>query len=190
MEVPLHIAFRNMDHDPAIAEEIRRRADKLEEFCDRITSCTVTVEAPHQHHRQGNLYRVRIHLALPRHGEVVADRERGIDHAHEDVHVALRDAFKAARRQLQDAMRERQGATKQHMPLAPGWVARLFPDYRYGFIETPDGREVFFHSHSVVDHPFEELVAGDEVRFAEEQGDKGPQATVVHVVGKHHHIAP
>jgi ribosome-associated translation inhibitor RaiA len=114
MQVPLQIAFKNMDHDAAAEAEIREKAAKLEQFSDRITSCHVTVEAPHTRHLQGSVYRVRIHLALPAHQGVVVDREPEVDQSHADLRVAIRDAFKAARRQLQDAMRQLQGAVKTH----------------------------------------------------------------------------
>lgn len=188
MQVPLQIAFRNMDHDPALEEEIRRKAEKLEEFSDHITACTVTVEAPHQHHRRGNLYEVRIHLALPRHHDVVVDRERGINHSHKDVHVAIRDAFDDARRQLQDEVRALQGVTKTHAAPAHGHIRKLFPHEGYGFLETPDGREVYFHANSVVDVPFEELSIGDDVRYVEEKGELAPQANMVKLVGRYHQL--
>jgi cold shock CspA family protein/ribosome-associated translation inhibitor RaiA len=179
-----------MDRDPMIEAEIARKAEKLEEFSNHITSCTVTVEAPHRHHRQGNLYRVRIHLSIPEHHEVVVDRQDGINHAHEDVHVAIRDAFKAARRQLQDIVREMRGATKQHTLPAHGRITKLFPLEGYGFVATPDGREIYFHANSLVDDPFEKLEIGDEVRFVEEVGESGPQATTVHLLGASRHIVP
>jgi cold shock CspA family protein/ribosome-associated translation inhibitor RaiA len=190
MQVPLQVAFRNMDRDPMIEAEIARKAEKLEEFSNHITSCTVTVEAPHRHHQQGNLYRVRIHLSIPEHHEIVVDRQDGDRHAHEDVYVAIRDAFKAARRQLQDVVREMRGATKQHTPPAHGRITKLFPLEGYGFVATPDGREVYFHANSLVDEPFEKLEIGDEVRFVEEPGESGPQATTVHLLGESRHIVP
>jgi len=185
MQVPLQVAFRNMDRDPLIEAEIARKAEKLEEFSNHITSCAVTVEAPHRHHRQGNLYCVRIHLTIPEHHSIVVDRQDGSDHSHEDVHIAVRDAFQAARRQLQDTVRQMHGATKQHTPAAQGRITKLFRVERYGFLSTPDGREVYFHAHSVVDRPFEKLAIGEEVRFVEEPGNSGPQATTLHVVGAH-----
>jgi ribosomal subunit interface protein len=113
MQVPLEIVFHNVDRSPAVEAAVRERAAKLERFAENITSCRVTVEAPHKNHQQGNLFRVRVDLRFPG-GEVVANRAHGADHAHEDVYVALRDAFKAARRQLQDRQRIRRGEVKLH----------------------------------------------------------------------------
>jgi ribosomal subunit interface protein len=113
MQVPLEIVFHNVERSPAVEAAVRERAAKLELFAENLTSCRVTVEAPHKNHQQGNLYTVRVDLRFPG-GEVVANRSHSADHAHEDVYVALRDAFKAARRQLQDRQRIRRGEVKSH----------------------------------------------------------------------------
>ena len=189
MQVPLQIAFRGFEPDPGLAEEIGRRAGKLEQFWDRITSCTVTVESPHHHQRQGNLYQVRIHLAVPGHQDILVTHERDVHHAYEDLRVAIRDAFKSARRQVQDAVRVMQGAVKTHAAPEHGRVARILPEKEFGFLMTDDGREIYFHAHSLVDAELEDLQVGTELRYVEEQGDAGPQATSVQLVGRRHHLA-
>ena len=100
MQLPLQITFRDMDPSEAVEQAIREKANKLEEFNDRITSCHVVIETPHRHHHKGRVHHIKIHMALPGR-EVTIDREpeRG---AHEDIYVAIRDAFDAARRQLRD----------------------------------------------------------------------------------------
>jgi ribosomal subunit interface protein len=113
MQVPLEVRFHNMDHSPAVEAAIRERAAKLERFADDIVSCHVAVEAPHKHHRHGNLYRVSVDVRLPG-GEVVASRNPAEHHAHEDVYVAVRDAFNAAQRRVEDYIRVRRGKTKRH----------------------------------------------------------------------------
>lgn len=185
MQRPLEVIFRNMPHSPELEAEVREHAERLERFFDHVTGCQVIVEAPHHHHRQGNLYVVRIHISVPRR-ELVVDRDPGRDHAHEDVHVALRDAFDKARRQLEDYVRELRGDVKHHEPPAHGRITRLFEDY--GFIATPDGREIYFHQHSVLGEPFEALEVGHEVQFVEEAGDEGPQAASVRRTGRHHQV--
>lgn len=104
----LEIVFHNVHRSPAVEAAVRERAAKLEQLSEKIARCRVTVEAPHKNHRQGNLYTVRVDLRFPR-GDVIANRSPDADHAHEDVYVALRDAFRAARRQLQDNRRTRRG---------------------------------------------------------------------------------
>lgn len=112
MQIPLQISFRNMDPSPAVEERIRKKAAKLERFNDRIIGCSVVVEAPHRHHK-GKLYNVRVDVSVPG-KEVVVDRAKPVDHAHEDVYVAIRDAFDAAVRRLEDQVRRMRGNVKSH----------------------------------------------------------------------------
>lgn len=185
METAPEIVFEGMDPSEFITERIDDELDKLEEFHHRITACRVVVEAPHRHKHKGKLYNVRIHLTIPKKGEVAVGRNPASHHAHEDVYVAIRDAFKAARRQLQDKTRRRQEKVKQHEVPPLGRVAKLIAEADYGFIETLDGREIYFHANSLVNIAFDRLRVGTEVRFAEEMGDDGPQASSVRLTGKH-----
>lgn len=194
MGIPVEISYRNMDRSEALSADIQAKAEKLEEFYDRITRCRIVVEAPHRRHHQGNLYRVRIQLHVPNR-ELIVDRESHDKHQHEDPYVAVRDAFDAIRRQLEDYVRELRGETKSHPTSPHGRIARIllpegpdFPERGYGFISTRDGREVYFHANSLVDATFEQLELGFEVRFEEELGVDGPQATSVRLVGRHGHI--
>ena len=100
MEKQLQITFHELAHDDAVEERIRAKARKLEEIHDRIVGLRVVVEAPHRHQKKGRLFNVRIDLTLPT-GEIIVNRESGDQQSHEDVFVAIRDAFDAARRQLQ-----------------------------------------------------------------------------------------
>ena len=106
MTIPLQIQFQNMDASPAVEAAIEERARKLEKFADDIVSSRVTVEAPHRHQKKGKVYRVVVDIRTPGE-EVVASRDPGKHHAHEDVFVAVHDAFNAVRRQLQDRIRAR-----------------------------------------------------------------------------------
>ena len=185
MQVPLEIRFHNVDASPAVEAAIRERMAKLEQLTNHIISCRVTVEAPHKSHQQGNLYTVRVDLRYAG-GEAVANRTPSAHHAHEDVYVALRDAFRAVRRQLQDRTRVRRGEVKPHEIPPHGRIASIDQERGCGRIATADGRDIYFHRNSVLNASFERLEPGIEVRFAEEAGDDGPQASSVHVVGKQH----
>jgi len=185
MELPLQITFRDVPPSAAVEARIREEAAELEEFYNRIMSCRVVVESPHRHHHQGRLYGVRIDLSVPGR-ELVIGREPAQHHAHEDLFVAIRDAFDAARRQLEDHARRERGDIKHHQPASEGHVVRLFPEPGYGFIETLEGREIYFHRNSIVDGDFDRLEVGTAVRFAEEAGEKGPQASTVHPRRRRH----
>jgi len=86
---------------------------KLEQFCDHIIGCRVAVEAEHHHQHQGNLYKIRIDLSVP-HKQIVVSRDHHDKQSHEDIYVALRDAFEAAKRQLEEHMRIQRGEVKNH----------------------------------------------------------------------------
>jgi ribosomal subunit interface protein len=113
MQIPLQISFRNMDPSPAVEDRIRKKAAKLERFHDRIVGCSVVVEAPHRHQHKGKLYTVHLDISVPG-KDIIVDRAGPIDQAHEDVYVAIRDAFAAAARQLEDHSRRMRGDVKTH----------------------------------------------------------------------------
>ena len=182
MQVPLEIAFEGMDPSDAIEARVRKEARRLERFSSRITSCRVVIELPGKRHHHGDLFAAHVHVTMPGGGEIVAGRSSKQDHSHEDVYVAIRDSFSAACRQLEDHVRKRGGNVKHHEEPPHGHVVRLFPYEGYGFIETPDGREIYFSRNSVVENGFDRLRLGSEVRFAEAMGEKGPQASTVHIV--------
>jgi cold shock CspA family protein len=145
----------------------------------------VIVEGEHRHHHKGNLFRVRIEIDAP--GKELAVTHTGPkDHAHEDVYVALRDAFNAAVRQLEDHVRKHGGKVKAHTAPLHGTVRMVDQDGGFGFIETAQG-EVYFHRNSVVGR-FEEVEPGSQVRLeiAERESADGWQATTVRLIGKHH----
>jgi ribosomal subunit interface protein len=109
MQIPLEISYKNMEKSDAVESRIREKAEKkFERFAGRITSCRVVVEAPHKHQTHGNCYDVRIDLHVPGE-ELVVTRDGSKDPAHTDVYVAIRDAFDAATRQLDDHARRKIG---------------------------------------------------------------------------------
>jgi len=113
MQIPLQITIRDVDHSEALETRIRDKVAKLEEFSKNIISCRVVVEVPHKHHHQGKQFNVRIDISVPG-SEIVVNR----DHA-EDVYVALRDTFDAAKRRLEDYARKIRGDIKAHPPKRP-----------------------------------------------------------------------
>lgn len=186
MDIPLQISFKNLDASDAVEARIREKVDKLEQFFGHIVSCRVVVESINKQHHQGNLYNVRIDLAVP--GQEIAITGVGPkNHAHEDIYVAIRDAFNALSRRLEDIARKFRGDTKLHDTAILGKVTRLFADEGYGFIETADGREVYFHANSVDDGAFDKLAPDYEVRVlvSDSESLKGPQATKVSPRGQH-----
>lgn len=185
MKQPLDIVFRDMPPSEFVEAKIREKAAMLDKFYDRVMSCRVVVEMPHGHHNKGKLFHVTVDLTVPD-GELVVNRSPKDHHAHEDVYVAIRDAFDAAKRQLQEYARKRRGDVKKHESPDHGLISDLVSYEEYGRIQTSDGRDVYFHRNSLVEGDYDALEIGDEVRFAVEEGDNGPQASTVHIIGKHH----
>jgi cold shock CspA family protein len=184
MQTQAQVSFDDLPVDDRLRDAALEHIDRLEDFCNRITGCHVVIAQPHRHHRLGRLYSVRVDVRVPG-GEIVVNRDHHLDHAHEDAYVALRDAFASARRRLEDHVRRMRGVEKPHDSRSRGRVSQLFPLAGHGFIETPDGREIYFHRHAISDHDFRELDLGSDVVFREEPGDAGPQATFVQLVHPH-----
>jgi len=103
MEVPMQISFEGIAHSDAVEARIREEAAKLERFYDRITSARVVLARPQHRHTKGDAYQVRIHLTIPGAQDIAVSRD-----ADQDAYVTIRDAFDAARRQLQDLQDKRQ----------------------------------------------------------------------------------
>jgi ribosomal subunit interface protein len=187
MTIPLQITFQNMPPSPAIEANVRERSARLERFAKRIVSCKVVIESPHRHHHKGKLYDVSLEISVPG-KDIHVTRSPRQDHAHEDVYVAIRDAFNAAGRQLEDHVRRLRADVKTHEAPDIGIVVRLFPEQGYGFIAHPRLGEIYFHEHSVVNGGFRNLSVGNEVRFTAAEGEspQGLQASTVTPIGKHH----
>jgi cold shock CspA family protein/ribosome-associated translation inhibitor RaiA len=177
MQRPIQITSRDFPLTEAMEAEIRRRAEALDLYFGRLTGCHVVVEAPVHHHRKGGPFKVRIDMRAPQ-AELSVTRQDA-----EDLAVAVREAFDAARRRLEDHLRELRRSVKAHELPSVARVARIFPKDGYGFLETPEGREIYFHSNSVLDGHFNDLEPGTAVRFSEEEGEQGPQASTVAIAG-------
>jgi cold shock CspA family protein len=196
MILPVQVTFRNMETDPELEKLVRAQADRLERFYRAITSCRVSIEVLGRH-THGDIHHVRIDLGLPQ-GELVVETEPGLRRGMRDLRTreitkknetgrhrraperAVYEAFREMRRRVQDYARKQRGDVKgKSVPLTLGRITRLHPGEDYGFLETREGREVYFHRESVLDGRFDTLRAGSRVRFCEGKGDKGPQATTV-----------
>jgi len=201
MKSQMQITFRNMKRSEEIEGWIRAEAAKLDTLYSRLMGCRVAVEVPHRHHRRGSPYHIRIDLTVPR-GEIVVKREpslstraRQLDEReinkksevkipHKNLRTAINDAFKAAGRRLQDYARRQRGDIKTQALLPEARVSKILPYEGYGFLTSDDGREIYFHRNSVLGRAFARLKVGTTVRFVEELGEKGPQASTVRIVPK------
>lgn len=178
MKLPLQVVFRDFPPSDAVEAAIGEKAEKLDLFSDRITGCRVTVGFVKKHQRQGKLYSIRVDLTVPG-SEIVVTRDKA-----EDIYVAIRDAFGHAKRKLEDYARHQRGDVKIHEAESHGRIVRLFGNAGYGFIEKPNGSDLYFHRYNVVHPDFDRLEVGDEVTFQEETAGEGLQAN--HVSARKH----
>lgn len=182
MQIPLEVSFRNVTKTRHLEDLIQEKVSALEKFCDKITRCSIAIEKPNATVKNGNPFRVRIDITIPGH-EVVVSKEQGNNDKDDPIPAVIRDAFEAAKKQLTKVMHVQRSEIKSH-PLqeAGGVISKLFPFEGYGFIRTINGRDVYFHKNSILNKNFEELKEGEGVRFFEEDGEKGPQASTIQII--------
>lgn len=184
METPLELTFRNMDASDFVEGLVRDKVEKMERLFDGITSCHVYVEAPHRHQRKGNHYEVRIEVRVPG-TELAVNNKPGDVNAHEDINVAVRDAFNAMERQLKRWKQKISGDVKSHPGELQGRIAEIDHERGFGQISTTDGRLIYFHRNAVVESDFAALKPDDPVELVVQtkESDKGPQASTVRPIG-------
>jgi cold shock CspA family protein/ribosome-associated translation inhibitor RaiA len=181
MQVPPEIAFRNIEPTDELKARILEGIQSLEEVYDRIIKCRVMVEETNPGRRAGKLNHVRIDITIPR-NELVINRNPPPNPTSYDLPQAIGEAFDKARRQLLEFKRIQRGEVKTPGLPPHGRVVRLVldaPGDRYGFLETRNGREIYFHENAIAAMEFEDLEEGMEVRFVEAEGIEGPQASLV-----------
>ena len=185
MEVPLEITFRGVDKSDFIEDIIRKQVSKLEKICTYMISCRVVIEKRQKFQKTGNPFRVLIDVRVPPGHQLVATRDSTEGDLHDKLPKTVRYGFDAMRKQLLEIMEKQRGDVKVHpQQEAMALVTKLFADEGYGFIQTVDGREIYFHRNSVLHNDFERLEVGTGVRFFEEMGEEGLQASTVQIVDK------
>lgn len=185
MQVPLEVNFQNVQKNEALENLINEKVAKLEQICDYLTSCRIYIDKPHENQRSGNPYQVVIEIHVPPKHEIITRREPGEGDLHDPLDSVLRDAFDAAKRQLQELVERQRGETKKHPEQeAVAIVDRLFPEADHGFIKTLEGEDIYFHRNSVVHNDFDRLEIGTGVRYVAKEGEKGLQASTVQIVDK------
>jgi len=188
MEVPLEIAFHNVESSKSAEEEIRARVADLERIYGRLISCRVRVEQ--RAVNPGNTIPpvVHIELGLPgrKHFLISHEPEHLLrKYKHPDLHHAIVEAFRLAERQLVEIKGQRNGRNKNghhdsaHQSL--GQVAEVTPEQDFGFLMTKEGGLLYFHRNSLLNGDIDDLKRGDDVYYNEDVGDTGPIATKVRV---------
>ena len=153
MQTPVEIDFQGMTSTPKIQAAIEAQVARLEERFGRATACRVVLKGPSERRQTGGLYEVNIRLALPDGREVNVARTPDADERHADLAFALNDAFKRARRGLQDHVRRLQNQVKQHDGPPTGTVVRIDPSGEFGFIEVGRRPRALFPSQQRARRP-------------------------------------
>ena len=187
MQVPIEIAFHNLDPIPWAEEEIRSRIAKLEQIFDRMVACRVRVDQRANNSSRNIPPVVRIELGVPGKDLVVSHEPDHLQQKFQspDLRNAINEAFRIAENQLAEYKRQLHDRSTE--PLhdvqnqALGQVADIDPAGDFGFIMTNTGGMLYFHRNSVLSGAFENLRRGDEVHYIEEMGDTGPTASKVRV---------
>lgn len=179
--IPVQITFKDLPCSSALESTIRKRTEKLQRFFKHIISCRVVIEIPQKHKHQGKLFNVKVTLKVPRKELVVTHK------VNEDIYIALRDAFDAIARQLEEHSRKRHGHVKKHTDVMHGYIARIVPAEGYGFIEGIDGHDYYFSVTNVSYPHFDQLAIGDAVEYIAETLKDGRQAQHVIKEKRNHH---
>ena len=140
MDVPLEIAFHNLESSAAVETRVRERVAKLEKLFPRLVACRIVVEAPHRQHQKGNIFRVRIEMSVPGDDLVVSKEPNRAQErfADPDVYVVLKDAFDTAERMLKDYKGKQSGDVKTHDTPMHGHIMRINPANDFGFLRSAD----------------------------------------------------
>lgn len=186
LQVPLEIAFHNMNSLAWAEDEIRSRVAALEKIYDRLTSCRVRVDQRATNSNDTIPPVVHIELGIPGRKDIVVSHEP--DHLQQkfqrpDLHNAIHEAFRIAERQLVELKQQHKGRTKESQHDAEnqylGQVTEIVPEQDFGFLLTKEGGQLYFHRNSILGGDFDALKLKDEVYYVEAVGDTGPIATKV-----------
>jgi len=186
LQVPLEIAFHNVDSSEWSEREIRAKVGKLERLFDRLVSVRVRVDRPAK--SSGAPPVVRIEMGLPGHKDLVVSHEP--EHLQQrfqtpDLHNAINEAFRIAERRLVDWKEQLIDRPKIDPHDSErrflGSVSELHPEEDYGYLLTKEGSLLYFHRNSLLAGDFDRLSVGDEVNYVERGGDTGPTAAKVWV---------
>lgn len=175
---PFEIVMHEVTVMPDVMEYLRFRIGRLPYFYDRILSSRIVLRGETRHHRTGGPFSVHVYVDTPQRVIVVTRQQR------ENLHVAIREAFDAVQRQLEDHARVQRGDVSPTTQPPRGRVARVFHELGYGFIDTDEG-DVYFHRNAVLEGRFGEIEPGSEVRYELEAGEKGLQASTVALPSDH-----
>jgi len=189
MQEPLQIAFHNLEPSEALERRVREQWAKLERRYDDIIGARVVIEAPHKQPHKSTLG-ISISIGVPGR-DLQVKREQRLHESDDHATWVINQAFDAAARQLEDyAQKQRRDVKTHEGERAYARIVRLYPDQDYGFLETGERLDIYFHRDVVRDADFADLEVGGEVLYtrAPDEGSMGPMASSVWTVGGDHPV--
>jgi len=184
MEITPEIIFHDVERSDWVEAYVAERLAHLERFARGITRCRVTLTREQASQRTGNRYSALVEVRVPPQHDLAVKKQKEIVDMPTQMPALINLAFGAIERQLKKTAALRRGEEKTHDGQPHGVVEKIFGE-GYGFIRTVDGdRQFYFHRNSVLHDDFERLSVGTEVEYEAQQGEKGPQASSIQVVGK------
>jgi len=191
LQVPLEIAFHNIESSEWAEQEIRARVADLERIYGRLISCRVRIDQRAKDLSGTIPPVVHIELGIPGRNDLVVSHEPEHllrKYRHPDLHKAINEAFRIAERQLLDLKEQRDGRTKASDHDAEnqslGQIAEITPEQDFGFLLTKEGGLLYFHRNALLSGDFDQLERGQDVYYNEDMGDTGPIATKVRMKSK------
>ncbi len=208
MQVPPEISVKGFEMTGEVDTLLQNQIARLERVCDYITSIRVAIEKEQGRHQLGNPYRIRLDVRVPPNHEIVVKRQSVLhenlrntpepeaeleriskrslsSRKDEPLPSAVRRSFDSARRQLEKLVEVQRKDVKIHpQNQVMGFVEKILRDDNYGFIRSIEGQQVYFHKNSCLHGEWDRIEVGTGVRYVEEVGDKGLQATSVEIVDK------
>jgi cold shock CspA family protein/ribosome-associated translation inhibitor RaiA len=178
MDIPLEIAFHNVEPSAEIEGLIREHVGRLEKLYPHLVGCRVSVEMLHKQHRNGNVPEVHIAIRVPGR-EIAISREphrAKQRRAAPNIHTSVKDAFRAAEKRLKDFKDLQYGEVKKKEMPIQGYISQLVAEKNYGFIATGNGEELYFHRNAMANGEFDGLREGEAIHYSVVAGDKGPSA--------------
>jgi ribosome-associated translation inhibitor RaiA len=189
MQEPLQIGFHNLEPSDALERRVRAHWAKLERRYDDIISARIVIEAPHKQPHKSTLG-ISISIGVPGR-DIQVKREQRLHETDDHASWVINEAFHAALRQLEDhAQKQRRDVKTHEDERTYARIVRLYPDQDYGFLETRERLDIYFHRDVVRDADFADLEVGGEVLYtrAPDEGSMGPMASSVWTLGSDHPI--
>lgn len=191
MAIPLQLTFRNTDHSEWMVDAVQvelKKLEKLEKYSGQIQNCRVVVEKSNNHHHKANIYHIRVSLNVEG-KEIIVSKESGTQSAGRDIHTALKHAFEVIPKKLKkmeiidgSAHPAHRKKREYYTVIEHGQIASVFAEDGFGFLQTPQGSEVYFNKDALVGATFEQLLPGTDVAFAIEAGTEGPVVSWVSAI--------